>query len=58
MKINFLEIADIELEEAIAFYNYQSPKLGDVFLKEVLEAIERIKLFPNAWHLCSKNTRC
>jgi len=36
MNINFLEIADLELDEAIAFYNYQSAGLGDEFLTEVL----------------------
>jgi hypothetical protein len=36
MKINFLEIAQIELDEAIEYYNYEVPGLGDAFLTEVL----------------------
>ena len=57
MKINFLEIAQIELDDAIEYYNYEVPGLGDVFLSEVLNALERISEFPKAWHPCSKRTR-
>ena len=42
MKINFLEIAQIELDDAIEYYNYEVPGLGDVFLTEVLNALDRI----------------
>ena len=31
MKINFLEIAQIELDDAIEYYNYEVPGLGDAF---------------------------
>ena len=41
MRIRFLEIAQIELDEAIEYYNYESPGLGDVFLTEVLKAIDK-----------------
>ena len=57
MKIHFLEIAQIELDEAIEYYNYEVPGLGDAFLKEVLTALDRIGKFPEAWHPCSKRTR-
>lgn len=57
MKIRFLEIAQIELDEVIEYYNSESFGLGDEFLVEVLNAIDRIKLFPEAWHPCSKRTR-
>lgn len=57
MKIRFLEIAQIELDEAIEYYNYEVPGLGDAFLKEVLTALDRIGKFPEAWHPCSKRTR-
>ncbi len=57
MKINFLEIAQIELDEAIDYYNYEVPGLGDAFLTEVLNALDRIGEFPEAWHLCSKRAR-
>jgi hypothetical protein len=57
MKINFLEIAQIELDDAIEYYNYEAPGLGDAFLTEVLDALDRIGEFPEAWHPCSKRTR-
>ena len=48
MKINFLEIAQIELDDAIEYYNYESHGLGDAFLTEVLNALDRIGEFPEA----------
>jgi hypothetical protein len=57
MKINFLEIAEIELDEAIDYYNYESPGLGDAFLNEVLNALDRIGEFSEAWQRSSKRTR-
>lgn len=57
MKINFLEIAQAELDEAIEYYNYEVPGLGDTFLAEVLNALSRVVEFPEAWHPCSKRTR-
>jgi len=57
MKINFLEIAQIELDEAIEYYIYEVPGLGDAFLSEVLNALNRIGEFPKAWHSCSTQAR-
>ncbi len=57
MQIRLLDIAQIEFDEAIEYYNSASVGLGDSFLLEVLNAIERIEHFPPAWHLFSKNTR-
>jgi hypothetical protein len=57
MKINFLKIAQIELDDAIEYYNYELPGLGDAFLTEVLNALDRIGEFPEAWHPNSKRTR-
>ena len=57
MRIQFLEIAQIELDEAIEHYNYESPGLGEAFLTEVLNALDRIAQFPEDWHPCSKRTR-
>jgi hypothetical protein len=57
MRINFLQIAQIELDDAIDYYNYEVPGLGDAFLTEVLNALDRIGDFPEAWHPCSKRTR-
>jgi len=57
MKISFLEIAQIELDEAIEYYNYEVPSLGDSFLTEVLNTLDRICEFPEACHPFSKRTR-
>jgi toxin ParE2 len=57
MRIRFLEIAQIELDEAIEYYNHETPRLGEEFLAEVLNALDRIGRFPEAWHPCSKRTR-
>jgi hypothetical protein len=57
MKIRFLEIAQIELDQAVAYYNSKSPGLGDDFLDEVVKALNRIGEYPDAWHRLSKRTR-
>lgn len=57
MEIRFLEIAQIELDEAVEYYNSESSGLGDSFLLEALNSIERIRRFPNAWHPFSSITR-
>ena len=57
MKIRFLEEAKYELDEAIDYYNFESPGLGDQFLLEVLNSLDRIVNYKDAWHQLSKNTR-
>ncbi len=57
MKIKFLEIAQIELDEAISYYNYEMPGLGDAFFTEILNALDRLGKFPEAWQPFSKRTR-
>ena len=48
MKVKFLDAAQLELDEAVEFYNHEFPGLGNQFLQEVLGAIERIARFPDA----------
>ncbi len=57
MKIRFLDIAQFELDDAIEYYNYESPGLGYKFLTEILSTLNRIAQFPKAWHSSSKRTR-
>ncbi len=57
MKIQFLEEAQFELDDAIEFYNIESPGLGEEFLHEVLGALDRIANFKDAWHPLSENIR-
>jgi len=57
MKVSFLEEAEFELEQAIEYYDFQSAGLGQQFLQEVLNTLDRISNFPKAWHPLSKNTK-
>ena len=57
VKIRFLEIAQIELDEAIEYYDREEPGLGNSFLDEVVSALDRIGRFPQAWPQCSRRAR-
>ncbi len=57
MKIKFLDIARLELDEAVEYYNYEVSGLGNAFLAEVINALHRIAKYPEAWHPCSRRTR-
>jgi hypothetical protein len=57
LKIQFISQANIELDEAIKYYDYQLPGLGFRFFQEISSAIERIKLMPEAWSIIKGNTR-
>ena len=50
MNVRLLEVARQELDEAVSYYNGQSPGLGDAFALETVAAIDRIRRFPDAWH--------
>jgi plasmid stabilization system protein ParE len=53
----FLEPAQIELEEEVKYYNAQQPGLGYDFAKEVADTLARILRYPEAWTKLSKRTR-
>ena len=55
--IRFLEIAQLEFDEAVEYYNAQATGLGDEFLLEVLNALERVRNYPEAWQQFTRNTR-
>ncbi|MCI0781552.1 MAG: type II toxin-antitoxin system RelE/ParE family toxin [Chloroflexi bacterium] len=57
MNTRFLEIAQRELDEAVDYYNAQAMGLGDEFLLEVVNALERIRNYPEAWQRFTQNTR-
>lgn len=57
MEIRILEAAEAELDDAVEYYNAESPRLGDKFLLEFIKSVERIKNYPDAWHPFSKATR-
>jgi toxin ParE2 len=48
--VRFLEIAEIELDQAMHWFESQAPGLGNAFLIEVVSAADRIARFPEAWH--------
>lgn len=49
MKIEFLPIAKLELDDAIEYYNLETNGLGDRFKSEARSSIKRISIFPQAW---------
>jgi plasmid stabilization system protein ParE len=57
VRVRFLEIAEIELDQAIEWYGAQAPGLGNAFLIEVLSAADRMARFPEAWHLLGEGVR-
>ncbi len=57
MKITFLPPAERELDEAVDYYEAQKTGLGFEFFEEVLDTVERIKCYPEAWQLISRNAR-
>lgn len=46
MSIRLLELAQTELDEAMAWYADQAPGLGDAFLLETLKTLRHIEQFP------------
>ena len=57
MKIRFVSHANIELDEAIKYYDHQLPGLGFRFFQEISSAIDRIKLIPEGWTKMGEHTR-
>lgn len=57
MFILFLRPAEIELKNAIDYYNRQRAGLGYEFAAEVKRNVKRIKAHPEAWYQLSENTR-
>jgi len=57
MRVDFLQTADNEFVEAIAYYNLQSEGLGLEFAAEVKRSLGRILQYPTAWTPLSRRTR-
>lgn len=57
MKVEFLEVAENELFDAVVYYNEESEGLGFDFAAEVKRTIGRIIEYPEAWALLSRRTR-
>jgi len=57
MKIEFLESAQYELDDAVEYYNHQKSGLGIEFLSEIIDSLNRISEYPDAWQKLTKRTR-
>jgi plasmid stabilization system protein ParE len=57
VKVQFLDVAEAELDEAVHWYESQAPGLGDAFLVEVLSAARRISHYPEAWQPLGEGVR-
>jgi hypothetical protein len=57
MKVRFVSTAELELKEAMEFYEATQPGLGTEFLAEVQATTNLIKSFPQAWTRLSPRTR-
>ena len=57
MKVEFLETAQTELDQAFQWYETQQQNLGKQFLNEFDAAIRRIVAYPEAYLLIEKEIR-
>jgi plasmid stabilization system protein ParE len=55
--IVFLELAQNELDDAFEYYEFQQENLGYRFIKEVMNTLELISGYPEAWTQSSAHTR-
>jgi hypothetical protein len=53
--VRLLEIAEIELDQAVHWYGAQAPGLGEAFLIEVLSAADRIVRLRAGTVICPEN---
>lgn len=57
MKVEFLKLAQQELDDAFEYYEYQQVDLGYRFVEEVYNTLDLIKTYPLGWSAVSQNTR-
>lgn len=57
MKVRLIFPANLELDEAVRYYDHQLPGLGFRFFQETSAAIERIRFMPEAWTKVGQRTR-
>jgi toxin ParE1/3/4 len=53
MKARIIDACLTEIEEAASWYAAQSPELPDRILAELQRAVEKLTLFPEAFHMVS-----
>ena len=57
MKINILDEASAELDDAFQYYEYEQENLRYRFISKFTDVLELIKFYPNGWHPLSKRVR-
>ena len=57
MNVRFLAVALAELEDAVVYYNSESPGLGYEFADEIFRTVRRAQAHPTAWQRLSLRTR-
>ena len=57
MRFEFTAVAELELDEAVNYYNQQRAGLGDEFVGEIWLALERILAHPYAWQQLDDDVR-
>ncbi len=55
--VRFLDVAQGELDEAVAYYDAETAGLGDQFLLEVMGALDRVRSYPEAWPAFGQSAR-
>lgn len=55
--IHFYPAAEVELRDAVAYYNEQCAGLGFEFAAEIRKTLDRIHRFPSAWTKLSPRIR-
>ncbi len=57
MNIYFHPDAEKEIEQAVDWYDGLSRRLGNDFLRELEQSLERVEKFPEAWAIFLATTR-
>ena len=57
MTLEFIDFAQAEFDETVAFYEERQPGLGDEFREEVIRVTRRILADPTSFSFFSRRTR-
>jgi len=55
--VEFLDLAQNELDDTFEYYEFQQENLGYRFVEEVMSSLELIVAYPEAWTKSSASTR-
>lgn len=56
-RLTVLAVADRDIEEAVAWYDEQRPRLGDTFLLDLGESLDQIRHHPEMYQRLVGNVR-